>query len=216
MILLEKCKNLFIDFDGVVVDSNEFKEFAIEKSIFQICGENKLSYSAIEYFNINAGISRKKKLSLFFKEYDVLKIMDLYSEKCRDFFLNAYPTNGFEYFLSHIKKEYKGIRIFILSGGENKEIRLFLEKHNLINFFDDVLASEKSKKDHLKNKNISRDDIFIGDSRNDLNTAMEYGLNFILFEKYKSLKSFPKVESIKKESCLKTKDFESFMRIINS
>ena len=32
MSILEKCEKIFIDFDGVVVDSNHFKEKAIQKS----------------------------------------------------------------------------------------------------------------------------------------------------------------------------------------
>ena len=34
MIKLDNCKLIFIDFDGVIVDSNNFKEIAIEKSIY--------------------------------------------------------------------------------------------------------------------------------------------------------------------------------------
>ena len=68
MIKLEECKNIFIDFDGVIVNSNKFKELAIEESIFQLFGENKNNVNAINYFNKNAGISRKIKLSLFFEE----------------------------------------------------------------------------------------------------------------------------------------------------
>ena len=41
MTILHKCKNIFIDFDGVIVDSNKFKEKAIEKSIFKLSGNNK-------------------------------------------------------------------------------------------------------------------------------------------------------------------------------
>ena len=68
MINLEKCNKVFIDFDGVIVDSNKFKELAIEKSIYKIIGRNNKSIEAINYFNINAGISREIKLSLFFKK----------------------------------------------------------------------------------------------------------------------------------------------------
>ena len=32
MLKLEKCQKIFIDFDGVIVDSNKFKELSIEKA----------------------------------------------------------------------------------------------------------------------------------------------------------------------------------------
>ena len=106
MIKLEECKNIFIDFDGVIVNSNKFKELAIEESIFQLFGENKNNVNAINYFNKNAGISRKIKLSLFFEEKKVSQIMELYSQKCLDFFSNVSPTIGFHEFL---KKYLKNI-----------------------------------------------------------------------------------------------------------
>ena len=86
MIELQKCEKLFIDFDGVIVDSNKFKELAIEKSIYKFMGINKTSIDAINYFNFNAGESRVKKLSMFYDEQIVKKILDLYSEQCRVFF----------------------------------------------------------------------------------------------------------------------------------
>ena len=36
MINFVNCKNIFIDFDGVIVNSNEFKEKAIEESISKL------------------------------------------------------------------------------------------------------------------------------------------------------------------------------------
>ena len=82
MIELERCEKLFIDFDGVIVDSNNFKELAIKKSVFEVMGENKMSIEAINYFNINAGVSRFKKLSLFYNDEIVKKILSSYSEQC--------------------------------------------------------------------------------------------------------------------------------------
>ena len=86
MINFEKCEKIFLDFDGVIVDSNEFKELAIERSIYKVIGKNKTSTDAINFFNINAGIAREKKLSKFFKHHHVLKIMRAYSQECHHFF----------------------------------------------------------------------------------------------------------------------------------
>ena len=92
MIEFDKCRKLFIDFDGVIVDSNKFKELAIKRSIYKLMGKNKISTDAINYFNINAGVSRFKKLSLFYKNEDIKNILDLYSEQCRLFFMKASQT----------------------------------------------------------------------------------------------------------------------------
>jgi len=207
MLKLEKCKKVFIDFDGVVVDSNRFKELAIERSVYKLLKRKESANKAIDYFNQNAGKSRKKKLLLFFEEKLVLKIMELYSRECEKFFQKALPTKGFKDFIVSIKNKKNNILLYILSGGEKQEIETFLLKNNLLEFFDDVLSSEKEKLDHLKEIKVSRDDIFIGDSQNDLHTAKNAGLNFILMEEFKSKESYPSEKLIKANVFLKTKNF---------
>ena len=213
MCLLNKCKNLFIDFDGVIVDSNKFKEIAIEKSISRVIVNSQKRNDAINYFNSNAGISRIKKLSKFFSKKDISQIMHSYSSECLNFFKLASPTVGLVSFLKYIKLRKKNINIYILSGGEKNEIMLFLKKNNLNNFFEDILSSEKSKLDHLKNKQATKNDIFIGDSKNDLEASLQSGICFILFEGYKSLKSFPSSEKINEDVYIRT---ENFQTLINS
>ena len=211
MINFESANNIFIDFDGVIVDSNKFKEKAIEKSIFKLSGNNKKREEAINYFNANAGISRKKKLSKFFDERDVLEIMKIYSEECDNFFSSAIPTDGLVSFLKYIQLRHKNIKIYILSGGEKNEINLFLKKNNLLQFFEDILSSEQTKLDHMKEIKVSINDIFIGDSKNDLKTSLQSGINFVLFEGYKSLESFPSETLIKKNNLIRTKNFRTLL-----
>lgn len=213
--ILKNCNQIFIDFDGVVVDSNEFKEIAIKKSIFKLFGDTQKNIEAIHYFNANAGTSRKKKLSLFFKDDEITKIMKIYSEECMNFFSKANPTTGLKNFLENIHTNNKDIKKYILSGGEKEEIEYFLTKNSLFNFFDEILSSEKSKVNHLKEKQVKHNDIFIGDSNNDLKAAIKSGIKFILLEKYKSLKSFPKDELIQNNIILKTKNFESLINLMN-
>ena len=57
--ITQKTKKIFIDFDGVLVDSNKFKEESIEKSI-KIFEKKRYSRKSIFYFNENAGIGREK------------------------------------------------------------------------------------------------------------------------------------------------------------
>ena len=206
-------KKIFLDFDGVIVDSNKFKEKAIKKSIYELFGKNEKTIEAVDFFNKNAGISRNFKLSKFFKEGDVTQILRFYSKECYKFFSKAAPALGLRQFLGAIKT--KDVKIYVLSGGEKEEIIFFLKKNLLLEFFEEVLSSEKKKIDHLKEKDVSKDDIFIGDSNNDLESALKIGLKFILFRKYKSLKSFPSKKSIKNNVLLETEDFKSIVNAIN-
>lgn len=215
MIQLREVKKIFIDFDGVIVDSNKFKESAIKNSVYKLLGESKKNIEAVRYFNINAGISREKKLSLFFNSEEVSRIMKLYAKECNQFFSKATPTRGFKTFVEYIKYNHSYIKLFILSGGERDEIKLFLDKNKLLLFFEDILGSEKSKSIHLEEKLVSNNDIFIGDSKNDLNTSLKVGLKFILIEDYKSLASFPEDSLIKEKVFLNTKNFESLINYMN-
>ena len=215
MIQLREVKKIFIDFDGVIVDSNKFKESAIKNSVYKLLGESKKNIEAVRYFNINAGISREKKLSLFFNSEEVSRIMKLYAKECNQFFSKATPTRGFKTFVEYIKNYHSYIKLFILSGGERDEIKLFLDKNKLLFFFEDILGSEKSKSIHLEEKLVSNNDIFIGDSKNDLNTSLKVGLKFILIEEYKSLASFPEDTLIKEKVFLNTKNFESLINYMN-
>ena len=74
------CQNLFIDFDGVIVDSNLIKEKLISQRINFIENENEINDCAIDYFNKNAGIDRIKKLVKFYERTIVEKIVANYSK----------------------------------------------------------------------------------------------------------------------------------------
>ena len=76
IISIKKSKNIFIDSDGVIVDSNKFKERSIRNSIFDIVRDPKYSEKAIRYFNEYAGVGRKEKLEKFFDQVTVKKILD--------------------------------------------------------------------------------------------------------------------------------------------
>lgn len=215
MFQFEKVQKIFIDFDGVIVDSNGFKERAIENSIFKLLSKTEKTLQAIKFFNSNAGISRNLKLSRFFKKEDISKILKIYNEECFYFFSKAVPTRGFIEFLDHIKCRNSNVKFYILSGGEKREIEIFLKKNLLFDYFEEILASEKNKFDHLVEKGVSENDIFIGDSKNDLNTSLEVGLRFILMEEFKSLASFPEKSLLKEKVFLKTKNFESLIKDIS-
>ena len=63
----------------------------------------------------------------------------------------------------------------------------------------------------MKEIKVSINDIFIGDSKNDLKTSLQSGINFVLFEGYKSLESFPSETLIKKNNLIRTKNFRTLL-----
>ena len=69
--------------------------------------------------------------------------MKIYTIECNKFFAFTTPTIGLNTFLEYIKSKNSIIKIYILSGGEKNEIKLFLKNNNLSSFFEDNLGSEK-------------------------------------------------------------------------
>lgn len=198
VINFERTKNIFIDFDGVIVDSNEMKEVCIQESIYKVCGCNQKSHSAINFFNRNAGIPRKNKLLKFFNQAETFEIMKLYGNKCSEEYSNLKPIHGTDQFLDSIKQKYKSIKIFILSGGEKDEILEFIKQNKINTFFEDVLASNKLKSEHLIDLKASKNDFFIGDSQKDFEMALKHPIKFILINGNKSILSTPSINDLKK------------------
>lgn len=207
------CQNLFIDFDGVIVDSNLIKEKLISQSINYIDNENEINDYAIDYFNKNAGIDRIKKLEKFYEKEIVRKIAANYSKNFRKIIPKLKPTKCFIEFIEYFKNQRPNIKIYILSGGDKNEIKEFLEINKLSFYFDDILSSEKSKFEHLEFLKAKSDDIFIGDSNKDLEAAKGFNLNFILMEGYKSLESFPKELLLEKDKILRVLNFCSLLAL---
>ena len=207
------CQNLFIDFDGVIVDSNLIKEKLISQSINFIENGNEINDYAIDYFNKNAGIDRIKKLDKFYERSIVQKIAANYSRNFRKIIPKLKPTKCFTEFLKYFKNQRPNIKIYILSGGDKNEIKEFLEINKLSFYFDEILSSEKSKFEHLGFLKANSDDIFIGDSNKDLEAAKAFNLNFILMEGYKSLESFPKELLLEKDAILRVLNFCSLLAL---
>ena len=189
--ITQKTKKIFIDFDGVLVDSNKFKEESIEKSIKIFEKKKDIQEKSIFYFNENAGIGREKKLMKFFNKEKVEKIMSRYSDYCNDFLSNANLTIGSAEFIYQISNMYTDIQFFILSGAEKNEVSKFLKFKNIYSKFNALLCSEKSKYEHLKSFELCENDFFIGDSKNDLRISKLFPLSFILVTDFGSDCSIP-------------------------
>tara|TARA_Y100000589_G_scaffold329009_1_gene374470 strand:- start:5247 stop:5897 length:651 start_codon:yes stop_codon:yes gene_type:complete len=185
------CQKVFFDFDGVIVDSNKFKENAIKESIEELNLSKDKIDAAISYFNAHAGVGRKRKLLKFFNKNDTEKILEIYSKKCINYFSKASPTLGFEDFIKELKKFYPSIKLYILSGGNLEEINCFLKANQMENLFFKILFDNLSKSQHLINEEADKNDIFFGDSKGDLKTARKHSLCFILVKGFCSSESKP-------------------------
>ena len=69
----------------------------------------------------------------------------------------------------------------------------------------------KNKFNHLQNMNLQSNDIFIGDSKRDLQVAILVNIKFILMQDFSSKKSAPDDLNIYK-NIYKTKNFNTLLK----
>ena len=115
--------------------------------------------------------------------------MEEYSISCNSFYKKSIPTIGTINFLQRISSLSIKPNLYILSGGEKKEIINFLKGNNIECFFKDLLCSEEEKSNHLKNKVLNKNDIFFGDSFTDYKAAKQNNIKFVYVYGFKSEKS---------------------------
>jgi phosphoglycolate phosphatase-like HAD superfamily hydrolase len=172
-------KNIFIDFDGVICDSNEIKKGNIEAAA-ALYVDKKTARAFREYFIANNGLPRDLKTKEFFKEdmqVPTEKILEEYT-KLNVNLLDAPLNTGLIRFL----KKNSNDTVYILSGGSREEIEEYLEKQGIRDYFYEILSAPTTKIEHLKNIERRPHDFFIGDSRYDCLAATGSGVNFIFMK----------------------------------
>ena len=201
---MNKIKSLIFDCDGVILNSNKIKTNAFREALKDF-NENAVN-EFIAYHNTNGGISRFIKIKIFLEKilpkYDTNNyfssnqyelIINNYSKFCRRHLYNCEVTKDLE-----ILKEYtKGTNWFIISGGDQKELRdVFL--HKKLNFlFEGGIYGSPDTKDEILKREIKRQNIifpalFLGDSKLDHIAAKDNKIEFVFVSKWTELKSYKK------------------------
>lgn len=181
-------KNIFFDFDGVIVDSVELKTEAF-RQMYLPYGEG-IANQVVEDHTRHGGVSRYAKFPKWHKEYlgieiDEAKLHELaklYSSLVLEGVLHAPEVPGVRDFL---KKNHTSTPSWVITGTPDTEIQKIATAKHLSQYFQGIHGSPTNKKewiDHL----LSEFDIdpahtlFIGDATTDLEAA-EYGkLHFAL------------------------------------
>ena len=102
-----KYSNIFIDCDGVIIDSNSIKEENISKVLKKYLSQDIFSDCLI-YFNSNPGMPREKKLSKFIYSENILNcILDEYNKLNLESLKNSKLVDGVIEFLKDMCSENK-------------------------------------------------------------------------------------------------------------
>ncbi|MGL5936131.1 MAG: HAD family hydrolase, partial [Cetobacterium sp.] len=184
-------KNIFFDFDGVILDSMKVRDYGF-RQIFKEFDKNNDIESFLKYHTLNGGLSRFHKIKYFFKTYcnegineeKVSELANKFSEIMRKELVNK------KYLIKEtvqfIKNNYKNYNFYIVSGSEQNELRFLCKELELEKYFKIILGSPIHKNDLVKTildeeKIKASESILIGDSINDYEAAQVNNMNFYGF-----------------------------------
>ena len=186
---------ILFDCDGVIIDSNQFKQTTFEKVICEY--DHNLVREFIEFSRKNGGLSRVHKFRYFFER--ILKLekteaailtkrkVEEFHRYCSNQLVSLDLTNGFRNYIEslHIRE----IPSFIISGGNREEINSLLKYHRISHMFAGIFGNEQTKisaiKQILTNYNFqTKKGIFYGDSKLDGIAANQFGIPFVFVSNF--------------------------------
>ena len=183
-------KNIFFDFDGVILDSVECKTQAFEE-MYMPYG-NDIAKQVKEYHLLNGGISRYEKFIYWHKkhlgkEINLKQLEELsadFSNRVVDQVVSSKEIDGS---IEFIIKEYSNYRFWIITGTPTKEMRKIADRLKISKYFLGIYGSPKKKKywvDYLikEFKLIPKETLFLGDATTDYEAAKWGKIHFALRE----------------------------------
>ncbi len=183
-------KTLIFDCDGVILDSNKLKSDA-----FAVCvkGYSREKVNAfIAYHKANGGVSRYVKFEFFLKElandYSANKMRELlqnYEKITIRGLLSCHICDGA---IDFIKSAYRKSKLYVVSGGSEKDLRYVFMRRNLDKYFHSLSGSPKTKhrifEDLRTQGAFDEKALYFGDSKLDHQVAKEFGTDFIFIYQY--------------------------------
>lgn len=198
-------RQILLDFDGVVCDSNSIKGGNIFEAAKSFVDEDvALKFS--NYFTANNGVPRDIKINHFFPDAVLAKnILEKY-EELNSNLSNAPLVPGIVRFLE-INKDAE---IIIVSGGVEKEIRQYLQENGIEKYISRVLSGPATKEQNLETVTINKSCVFIGDSRHDYEVAQQFFVDFIFIYGYTQFHQWQTFSFA--GNVLKFKDFDQLIQ----
>jgi phosphoglycolate phosphatase-like HAD superfamily hydrolase len=199
---MQKIKNIFFDFDGVIAESVSAKTDAF-REMYAPYGE-VIANEVVEYHIKHGGVSRFEKFKYWEKKFFNKDIpedrMDELAKQFSNLVLNKVIVSdevpGVNAF---IKKYSKELNFWIITGTPTSEIEIIVDKRGLINYFSGIHGSPKNKRYWteylLKKHHLKREEtLFIGDATTDLDAATFSNLHFALRENEENKEIFKNYE----------------------
>lgn len=178
-------KFYIFDCDGVILDSNQIKTESFKETLSDF--EDDLVNKFIEYHKNNGGISRFTKFKFFYeniiglnKNQNIDELLNKFNKIVFSKLCNANFIPGVISFIELLKKNNK--KIYVVSGGLEKEIKEVFIKKNIYILFDEIFGSPTEKDIHTKkiiSINKNEHGVFFGDSKLDFDVANDNYIDFV-------------------------------------
>lgn len=186
MLPFESYRSAVFDCDGVILDSNELKTSAFREALARELPS--VTDEFINYHQSHGGISRYVKFDHFFRvmkgvanyRSETEGALQRYAQICQRGLLECALIPGITDVLEHIKP--LGIDCYVVSGGDQEEVRAVLTERKLEHFFAGIYGSPRSKIQHLgdlEKAGLRMPAIYFGDAESDFKAANQYGLEFV-------------------------------------
>ncbi|MDA7596538.1 HAD hydrolase-like protein [Gammaproteobacteria bacterium] len=187
MIKLNDYDTIFLDCDGVILDSNKIKTEAFASSLDSY--PEPLVKEFLKYHKKYNGVSRYEKFKYFFtsinptdeKDRAISSSLEKYSSITRESLLSCDLISGISDILKMISGTSK--KVFVITGGDEEEVKFVFKRRSLDKYFTDILGSPKTKNENMEkvldeHEKIGRC-IFFGDSRIDYEVAVSFECEFV-------------------------------------
>ena len=205
-------KSIIFDFDGVILDTVEVKGDSFVELYKNESKEVKKQIKKYHFANLS--VSRYIKINYIgnnFLDFDKKKTNSYYLKKFEQIVKKKIKKSNYIYGIKKfIKDNYKNYLFFISSATPQNELYEIVKYKKIHTFFREVLGSPDNKKKHMKKitkkyKLKKKEVLFIGDTKKDLQTAIQSNINFLgIQNKYENFENLN----------LKVKNFMNFQKKI--
>ena len=185
--MLENYKNIFWDFDGVIMDSNPIRDLGFEQ-IFSAFEKDKVA-RLMDYHRKNGGLSRFHKIRYFFEqilqqkisEAEVKQYADRFSVIMRELLRNKDLLISDS--VNYISMEKDRKNFHLVSASAEDELRYVCAELGITGYFQSIHGSPTTKADNVKQLLAQKGyplhlTCLIGDSVNDAQAAAENAIGF--------------------------------------
>ena len=188
---IERYRSLIFDCDGVVLNSNRVKTRAFYEAALPY-GEAAAT-ALVDHHVANGGISRYQKFAHFLSRIvpqgadgpSLDELLKVYASKVREGLISCESDSG----LIALRERTPSTRWFIVSGGDQAELREVFSERELDHLFDGGIFGSPDTKDEILSRELQvgkiiRPGLFIGDSRYDHVASVNAGLDFVFVRQW--------------------------------